>query len=310
MKIAVIILVALMPALCAAEVRVLTLDQAIAIAMEKNRDIEKAREYAQYVQGKYVEERAAALPQLSLNGTVLVTKDESQKIAGTPAQRQIGRMVDLTLSQPLFTWGKLSAGIRAAEVGLKTAGQQLRLYRQAAYRDVVAAYHDIQLARELHRLAQENRAQKQRHLDEAARKFSAGVATDYDVLAAEVAAENTVPEVIRSENGVRMARERLRFLLSLGDVEVDVAGSLEETAIVRHLPAGYDEAVQIAGTRRPELSDLRLRIDIYDELVTIAAADSKPRLDLRGAVGWHWADLNDPALRWMPPVRPGMSGFT
>ncbi|MGB9081922.1 MAG: TolC family protein [Desulfuromonadaceae bacterium] len=298
MKIAVIILVALMPALCAAEVRVLTLDQAIAIAMEKNRDIEKAREYAQYVQGKYVEERAAALPQLSLNGTVLVAKDESQKIAGTPAQRQIGRMVDLTLSQPLFTWGKLSAGIRAAEVGLKTAGQQLRLYRQAAYRDVVAAYHDIQLARELHRLAQENRAQKQRHLDEAARKFSAGVATDYDVLAAEVAAENTVPEVIRSENGVRMARERLRFLLSLGDVEVDVAGSLEETAIVRHLPAGYDEAVQIAGTRRPELSDLRLRIDIYDELVTIAAADSKPRLDLRGAVGWHWADLNDPG----PPV--------
>ncbi|MGB9080032.1 MAG: TolC family protein, partial [Desulfuromonadaceae bacterium] len=121
MKIAVIILVALMPALCAAETRVLTLDQAIAIAMEKNRDIEKAREYAQYVQGKYVEERAAALPQLSLNGTVLVTKDESQKIAGTPAQRQIGRMVDLTLSQPLYTWGKLSAGIRAAEVGLKTA---------------------------------------------------------------------------------------------------------------------------------------------------------------------------------------------
>lgn len=297
MKIALMILVAVIPAVCAAETRVLTLDQAVSIAMEKNRDIEKAREYAQYVQGKYVEERAAALPQLSLNGTVLVSKDESQEIAGITSQRQFSRAVDLTLSQPLFTWGKLSAGIRAAEVGLKTADQQLRQYRQAAYRDVVAACRDIQLARELQRLAQENRSQKLRHLDEATRKFSAGVATDYDVLAAEVAAENTVPEVIRSENGVRMARERLRFLLALGGEEVDVAGSLEESAVVPPLPASYDEAVQIAGTRRPELSDLRLRIGIYDELVTIANADSKPRLDLKGSAGWHWADLNNPDLQ-------------
>ena len=293
-KIALMILIWILPAVCAAETRVLTLDQAISIAMEKNRDIEKAREYAHLVQGKYVEERAAALPQLSLNGSALVSKDESQQIAGFPAQRLFGRAVDLTLSQQLYSWGKLSASIRAAEVGLKTADEQLRLYWQAAYRDVVAAYYDIQLARELYRLAQENRSQKQRHLDEATRKFSAGVATDYDVLAAEVAAENTLPEVIRSENGVRLARERLRFLLAMGDDEVDVTGSLEAPADDRPLPASYDEAVQIAGKRRPELNDLRLRIGIYDELVTIANADNKPRLDLKGGAGWHWASLNDP----------------
>ena len=294
MKCVLMVIIALLPAICSAETRVLTLEQAISIAMEKNRDIEKAREYAQYVQGKYVEERAAALPQLSLNGTVQASKDGSSEIGGYPAQRLFGRAVDLTISQPLYTWGKLNAAIRAAEVGMKTADEQLRLYRQAAYRDVVAAYLDIQLAGELHRLAQENRSQKQRHLDEATRKFSAGVATDYDVLAAEVAAENTLPEVIRSENGVRMARERLRFLLAMGAEEVDVVGTLETPPLDLLLPAGYDEAMQIAGKRRPELADLRLRIGIYDELVTIAAAENKPRLDLKGGAGWHWASLNDP----------------
>jgi len=284
----------LIPVVCSAETRLLTLDQAISIAMDKNRDIEKAREYANYVQGKYVEERAAALPQLSLNGSALLSKDGSQDVNGTLAQRQYGRAIDLTLSQPLYTWGKLNAAVRAAEVGLKTADQQLRLYRQDVYRNVVAAFHDIQLARELNRLAQENRAQKQRHLDEAVRKFSAGVATDYDVLAAEVAAENTVPEVIRTENSIRMARERLRFLLAIGTEEVDVAGSLEVPANDHHLPASYDEAVKIAGKHRPELLDLRLRIGIYDELVTIANAENKPRLDLRGGAGWHWANLNAP----------------
>lgn len=271
-----------------------TLDQAISIAMDKNRDIERAREYANYVQGKYVEERAAALPQLSLNGTALYSKDESQSASGFAAQRRFGRAIDLTLSQPLFTWGKLAAGIRAAEVGLKTADEQLRLYRQAAYREVTVAYYDILLAKDLQRLAQENRLQKQRLLDEATRKFSAGVATDYDVLAAEVASENTMPEVIRSENNVRMARERLRFLLAMGDEEVDVIGALEAPAKDRPLPANYDEAVQVAGKHRPELADLRLRIGIYDELVTIANAENKPRLDLKGSAGWHWASMNDP----------------
>lgn len=289
-----LILIGILPIVCAAETRILTLDQALSVAMAKNRDIEKAREYANYVQGKYIEERAAALPQLSLNGTAMLSKDESQNNPGTIAQRQFGRAVDLTLSQPLYTWGKLNAAIRAAEVGLKTADEQLRQYRQAAYRDVVAAYHDIQLGKELYRLAQENRAQKQRLLDEATRKFSAGVATDYDVLAAEVAVQNAQPEVIRSENSVRMARERLRFLLAGGNEEVDVTGSLAESAVERPLPAGYDEAVQTAGKRRPELGDLRLRIGIYDELVTIAAADNKPRLDLKGGAGWHWASMNDP----------------
>lgn len=294
MKIVLIFLIGILPAVCAAETRLLTLDQAISIAMEKNRDIEKAREYAHYVQGKYVEERAAALPQLSLNGSALLSKDESQQVFGSSPQRQFGRAVDVTLSQPLYTWGKLNAVIRAAEVGLKTADEQLRLYRQAVYREVSASYYDILLAKDLQRLAQENRSQKQRHLDEATRKFSAGVATDYDVLAAEVAAENTQPEVIRAANGALMARERLRFLLAISSEEVDVTGSLGDAVDVRPLPANFDEALLTAGKRRPELMDLRLRIGIYDELVTIANADNKPRLDLKGAAGWHWVSLNDP----------------
>ncbi len=280
-----------------AEIRALTLEQALSIALEKNRDIEKAREYARYVQGKYVEERAAALPQFSLNASAAISKDESQKISGVPSRMQSGRSVDLTLSQPLYTWGKVNAAIRAAELGLKTADEQLRIYRQAAFRDVSAAYYDILLAKELHRLALENLAQKKRLLDEARRRFDAGVATDYDVLAAEVAADNARPEAIRAENSIRVTRERLRFLLALGDVEVDASGSLERPTADKPVPVSYDEALQSARKRRPELADLRLRIGIYDELINIAAADDKPRLDLKGGAGWRWAALDDPGPR-------------
>jgi HAE1 family hydrophobic/amphiphilic exporter-1 len=272
----------------AAAPRLLTLEQAISIAMENNRDIGKAREYAKYVQGRYVEERAAALPQLALNGSIGVIRDETQLIS-----RQYGRTLDLTLSQPLYTWGKIGAAIRAAEVGLKTADEQLRLYRQAATRDVTAAFYDILLAKEMHRVAAENLEQKKRHLDEARRRFAAGVATDYDVLAAEVTVENARPEVIRNEHSIDVARDRLRFLLALDDQPLDVSGALE--AVVE-APKPYDAALESARKHRPELGDIRYRIGIYQELVTIADAENKPRLDLKGGAGWRWLDLNGSAM--------------
>jgi len=282
--------------LSAAETRNLTLDQAVALAMESNRDIEKAREYALYVQGKYVEERSAALPQLSLNGSYAVAKDESQQFFAATIQRQNSSTIDLTITQPLYTWGKVSAAIRAAEVGLKTAHQQLRLYQQAARRDVATAWYNILLAGEVNRFARENLEQKQRLFDEAQKKFAAGVATDYDVLAAQVALENAVPEVIRTDNLIRVTSERLRFLLALPD-EVTAVGSLDHDAAVRTIPTDYESALAIAREKRPELADLRLRIGISDVLVTIAATDDKPRLDFKGGAGWRWLTLDDPGPR-------------
>lgn len=277
----------------AAEISTLTLDQAISIAMEKNRDIEKAREYAKNVQGRYIEERSAALPQLSLNGAVYLATDESQGGIGS-ATRQYSRSADVTLSQPLYTWGKVGAATRAAEVGLKTADEQLRLYQQAAYRDVATTFYNILLARELYRLAGENLAQKKRHQDEAQRRFAVGVATDYDVLAAEVAVENARPDVIRSEHSIRTAREKLRFLLALEGQDLDVVGSLDSTP---EPPLMYQNALETARKHRPELSDAKLRIGIYNELVTIADADNKPRIDLRGSAGWHWLDVSSAGIR-------------
>ena len=51
-------------------VKVLTLDEALAIAASHNHDIQKAIEYQKWVQGKYLEERAAALPQASFSGSL------------------------------------------------------------------------------------------------------------------------------------------------------------------------------------------------------------------------------------------------
>ena len=273
----------------AADVRTLTLEQALAIAVEQNRDIAKAGEYGRYVKGKYVEERSAALPQLGLAASAVIRRDDGQPSFAGGGSNQYDNYLGVSLSQPLYTWGKIGAAIRAAEIGMNTAKEQLRLAQQAARRDVTAVFYDVLLARELVRLSAENLQQKQRHSEEAHRKFDAGVATDYDVLSADVALENARPAKFKAENMLRLSRERLRFLLAL-DEEVDADGRLEPTVTP---PPSYNEVLQAALANRPELIDLGYRIGVYGELVTIAAADDKPRFDLKGGTGWHQLEMMD-----------------
>jgi len=264
--------------------RIFTLDDALSIAMEQNRDIHKARAYADLVQGRYLEERAAALPSFSLNGSVGYSRDESQSaLRGGIASTQT-RGAELRLTQTLFSWGKIGAAIRGAKEGLKTAEDQLRLFQQAARREVTVSFYDLLLAKELRALAFSNLQQKERHLTEAQKRLAAGVATDYDVLAAQVAVDNARPELIRSENRILTAKERLRLVLALDGGEIDVTGKLESELIP--LPP-FEESLAAARRMRPELSQLRHVVGINRELVQIAAAGDKPELTLNGGAGWR-----------------------
>jgi HAE1 family hydrophobic/amphiphilic exporter-1 len=155
------------------------------------------------------------------------------------------------------------------------------------------AFYNVLLARELSALALANLQQKERHLAEAEKRLSAGVATDYDVLAARVAVENARPELIRRENTVKTAIERLRLILALDPGELEVAGELK--AAPAPIPS-FEESMAVARRMRPELSDLRHRVGIARELVNISAAENKPQLDLRGGVGYH--QLNALGRNW------------
>ncbi len=116
-------------------VRVLTLPEALQIAAEKNRDIQKAREYRNWVQGKYEEELATALPQVGFTASLARSYDDSQSrlfssfmpsdgtsssstsIADIFGGRQDARSAQVTVNQLVFTWGAVGAALRAARFG-------------------------------------------------------------------------------------------------------------------------------------------------------------------------------------------------
>lgn len=268
-----------------ANAETLTLKQAIDIASEKNRDIQKAREYIRWVEGKYVEERSAAFPTVTLNASLSRQHDLTTAFLTTtskPANYYDSREADFTVTQTLYSWGKVGAAIRAAKAGLKSADEQLRQYRQAAIKDVSTAFYDSLLSKEFAEIAREDLARKQARLDESRRRLQAGAATDYDVLVADVTTQNTRPELIRAENTLRRNLDQLRLLLAL-DTTVEVSGTLvvDETAPCPTL----DEIYQAALSQRPELLDMRYNIEVAREAITIYNAEDKPQISLKGGYG-------------------------
>ncbi len=268
--------------------RVLTLENALALGEERSREILKAVEYGHWGEGRYLQERSAALPHLTVTASAGRASDKAQRaMFGEFAEfiptMQDERAAQLGLSQALFTWGQVGAAIRAAKVALATADDRLRAARQAVRRDVTAAFYDVLLAREMAVIAREGLAQRERHLAEARHRLELGTATDYDVLAARVAVDNARPELIRAENMVATARANLRFLLALEE-EVDIAGSLDvQFAAVPE----YGEALAAALAHRPELAELANLRRMQEEVVRIARAGDKPRLDLAAGYGWR-----------------------
>ena len=284
--------------------RVLTLDDALRIAQEKNRDVEKARSYQDWVRGKYVEERAAALPHVSADASWSRSWDGTYAAltGGLFPSGQTTPAAGLSLSQTLFAWGQVGAAVRAAKQGIAAAEDQLDHYRQAASRDVTEAFYDVLLARRLEEIAKETLALREKQLAEAEKRQQLGTATDYDVLAARVARDNQRPEVIRTANLVLIALDRLRLVLAEEKATIDVTGTLEGEP--EAVPA-FDEAVATALEKRPDVRGLLHNVGIYRELVRIRNADDKPRLDLRANAGWGWFEAGGIAVdgkRWATGV--------
>jgi HAE1 family hydrophobic/amphiphilic exporter-1 len=294
----------------AGTVPVLTLERALKIALDQSPTIKKAVEFKAWVDGKYLEERAYALPQVSFTGAWMRQFDDSQSklfegidfgggdTGGGGSGSDSGGMADfgeifggrqdiksaeVKISQVVFTWGQVGAAIRAAKKGYDLAADQLRQAQQTVIRDVATAFFDVLVAQEGVAIAKEDLAQKERVFAETQKRQMAGTATDYDVLSSDVIVQNARPSVIRAENQVRQAKDRLRFLLAEpGVAEFTVQGSLE--GAIDPAPE-YAEVITRALTNRPELAQLASQKSIYGELVTIAKAGNKPRVDFAAGFG-------------------------
>jgi outer membrane protein len=92
-----------------------------------------------------------------------------------------GSGATLSISQPLYTGGKASANLTAAESDVFAARENLRTVEQNVLIAVIQAYVDVRRDQERLRISQENVAVLKRQLDESNARFDVGEITRTDV---------------------------------------------------------------------------------------------------------------------------------
>jgi outer membrane protein len=264
----------------AAAQRVISLDEALQLTLDYSRDVLIAGEGKKQSEGRYIEERAAALPNLKMDAAAVRLRDNVTFLSPKELTHT-DYNGNLKLTQVLFTWGQIGAAIQAAKHDREATEQQYQAARQLALREAATAYHDLLFTLEIAKVARDNVAQKQRHLDEATRRNQAEVATDYDVLSARVALTNSQPQLTRTENDIKFASDRLRYYMGIEE-DFQVQGPLQCSL---KAPYSLVEVLEKARDNRPEVAFYESRVGVFKELIKVAKGNLRPRLDFKASAG-------------------------
>lgn len=294
MKIRFLFLLVILPSLAGiAGADVLSRAQAVAVALQANPEVIKTREQLRYLDGRVIEEKSNALPDVTANGASLRYTDpsflNSAGLSKMPAEflsalepvAQNSFEGAVTVRQTLYSF-KLGKAIEAAKTARRLGGADLERVRQQIALETAQAYNALLYSIEQERVQRSAFEQRQKHLEMTRNRRQAGVATELEVLRAEVAVENQRAAVTQAEGGVDLARAQLNALMLR---EMDAPITPSDTLAYTPEDSALDEVVREAMANRPDLHLAKLTEDLRAEVVGVTKDNSKPSLEFIGNYG-------------------------
>ena len=221
--------------------------------------------------------QGARVPQTALAGTYTRTQQQPN-----PAIDPNIYTAGLNVTYPLSTGGHLEAQVAFAQANLEGAqatydrtrqqlvfgARQLYLQGLLAVENVAAAQRALNAANESLRVARA--------------RFSAGAASQFDVLQAEVAVANAEQTMVQARAGGATAQASLNATLNLPQ---DTSLDLTDTLTPRPVTTTLDAAI-VQGLRdRPDLLALRSRIVAAQAGIDLASSGNQPTVGLGAGYG-------------------------
>lgn len=257
----------------------LSLQEAVAVALEHNPSIRIARENYRRAGGAVVEARGASRLDLGITATYTrFDKVEQAEIGGgqTITLGEIdSRQAVASLTQPIDLSGILGAAIDAAEYRRLAAEFDLRTTQHELALAAESAYLAVLEARETARVAGESVARLQEYVELAQIRLNAGAAPEFDVLRAETELANARQTQLLAENGIRLAEAQLANVLG---VRLPRPVPLEDPEVPAQTLPGLPEMIEEGLQARPESLSAEAIVQAADRGIHIARRGLRPTM--------------------------------
>ncbi len=274
---------------------VLTLDDAIARALDASHRLGEVRARADGAQAAIEVRRAAARPTLTVNGGYTRTNHVDPYAVPQPPSGRLeviypdvpnNYFTRAAFQWPIYTAGRLDALERAAEAEARAVAAELTVARADLRLEVSRAYWALVTAAEAARVLEESVERADAHVRDVKAMFDAGLVPPSDVSLGEAQRSRQQLQLIEAKNVLRSVTEDIKRLTGLpSDAEVApaarLAGSIEAAT---SQPSAAIE--MLAFKERAERQALAQRIAAAEERYSAAAAGGKPTIALSGGVDY------------------------
>jgi outer membrane protein TolC len=283
-----------------AQPRTLSVGDAVALALQNNRDLIAAKLDREKSDEGVREARGLAMPKLSFDfqyghsfrqtqffptnlfptggdGGGAAPAGGGSGFAAIELQNINAYTASLTLQQPIFR-PQIFTAIGIASTIKNLTEQSYQASRTSIITEVKKSYYDVLIAQEQTKLLEQSIARSEQALSDTRLLYKQGLAADLDTLRAFVNVENLRPTLIKAQSLVDITKTVLKTKLSLrasDDFILTDSLMFDGNPPILNFETAYNEAIE----NRPEVSQLKLQIDVAEAQVDAEIANFLPTLD-------------------------------
>lgn len=236
---------------------------------------------------------------LGYNGDGFTTKrnfSDYQK-ASIP---HFGNTISITVNQPVYTGGALTAGIRLAELKLTASRYATELQRDNIRFRLTGLYLDIYKYSNLRSVVEKNIDQARKLLAEMKARYEHGVALHNDITRYELLVSNLELQLVKINNTISILNSNL---VSIAGLPSGTVIEPDSTILSRSLPSLSEDAWQSdASVNSPAIRLAQSQVDISRKAEDVTKSAFMPKIGLQA--GWT---LDGPILTEVPPINRNLS---
>jgi outer membrane protein len=266
-----------------------TLEQAVALAQERNPDVLIARKKVIAARGGFIEARSGYLPWLSSSG--LYDKRQTQSETNL---RQEDYNAIVKVEQNIYTGGAVGSQVAIAQLNIAKANYDLQETISHAVMDVRIAFNELLLNRAKVHVREDSVRVLDEELKSQQQNFTAGIVGKLNVQRAEVALANERPELFDAQTELKNSYLRLAELLGIDVHPGAQSPPFEVSGELQYRPNHPDlnDCLARADTNRPAIKARQKDIEIEDRQYVLDRSATRPHV--RAFSGYEVYSERDP----------------
>ena len=290
---------------CAFGQSVITLEEVFESAESNSAQLRPYITADEVAQREVAEARSAMLPDINATLSLSYIADgfTTRRNFGDYQRAHIphfGNGMSLTVNQPVYTGGAITAGIELAREKSTAARLATEMQRDNLRMQLTGYYLELYKYTNLRKVVEQNIAQARKVLDEMNARYEQGTVLRNDITRYELLVSNLDLQLIKIGNTLEILN---RNLVTIAGLPAGTEVIPDSTILTRSLPVQTESGwLDEARVMSPAIGLARQEVNVSLSAQKLAGSDCLPKVGLQA--GWT---IDGPILVEVPPINRNLS---